>query len=234
MPEAKSKRLVGAGVVKFTFRLLQDVRDHNYIKQDSGERHVFEIVCADGERWQLHFHKNGSMDNPVHIPSPSSMPRAVLHGQRINNTLGCAALPAYEEGRTWHLHDIIDSASPDNLPVGRNEVHMALTSILYSPQKYPFAVDITATTALPWHRWLRNVTQTRELIGSGIVKVFAVCSAQDIDAHIVVCHPDDTYTRAKPGRTLEYHQLNGWRDCPTFAQAPVATVSWLQTRAHQF
>ena len=67
MPETKSRPLVGAGVVKFSFRLLQNVRDPNYIRIDSGERHIFEIVCADCERWQLHFHKNGRMDNPVRI-----------------------------------------------------------------------------------------------------------------------------------------------------------------------
>ena len=94
MPAAKSKPLVGAGVVKFSFRLLQQVRDHNYIKIDSGERHIFEIVCADSERWQLHFHKNGSMDNPVRIPPPSTLLQAVLTGQPMNNTLGSAAQPA--------------------------------------------------------------------------------------------------------------------------------------------
>ena len=234
MPEAKSRLLLGAGVVKFSFRLLQNVRDPNYIKIDSGERHIFEIVCADGERWQLHFHKNGSMDNPVRIPPASSMPQAVLHGQPMNNTLCSAARPAHEKGRTWHLHDILDSTCQDNLPVGRHEVHMALTSILqsHSPQESPFAVDITATTAFPWHRWLRNVVPNRELVGSGIVKVFALCQTSILEAQIVFCHPDDTYTRAKPGKRLEYERLNGWRDCATFAQAPVETASWMQTRAH--
>ena len=37
---------VGPGVCKFTFRLLSDVVDHNYIKLDSGHRHVFEVLCA--------------------------------------------------------------------------------------------------------------------------------------------------------------------------------------------
>ena len=86
MPEDKSEPLVGPGVVKFNFRLLQNVRDPNYIKIDSGERHVFEILSVDGTRWQLHYHKKGSMDKPAHIPPPSSMPNAVLHGQTTNNT----------------------------------------------------------------------------------------------------------------------------------------------------
>ena len=225
MPEANSRTLVGTGVVKFSFRLLQNVRDHNYIKIDSGERHVFEIASADGERWQLHFHKNGSMDKPVCIPPPSPTPTAVLHSQPINNA-------AREEGPTWHLQDILGNSPQDNLPVGRTEVSMALASILQShpPQEVPFAVDITATTAFPWHRWLRNVVPNREIIGSGIVKVFALCLTSIQEVEIAFCHPDDTYTLAKPGKRLEYEQMIGWRDWQTFAQAPVQTASWLQTR----
>ena len=235
MPEAKSKLLVGAGVVKFNFRLLQTVRDHNYIKIDSGEKHVFEIECVDGLRWQLHFHKNGNMDDPVRIPPPCSMRQAALRDQPMNETLGSAAWPAREESPTWHLHDILDSASGDAVPVGRAEVHMALTNILqsYSPQEFPFAVNITATTVFPWHRWLRNVVSNRELIVSGIVKVFALCETSIQDTQIVFCHPDDTYTRVRPVKGLEYERLNGWTDCPTFLLAPVETVSWLQTRTQQ-
>ena len=235
MPEAKSTLLVGPGVVKFSFRLLQTVRDHNYIKIDSGEKHVFEIECVDGLRWQLHFHKNGNMDDPDRIPPPCSMPQAVLRDQPMNETLGSAAWPAHEESPTWHLHDILDSTSGDAVPVGRAEVHMALTNILqsYSPQEFPFAVNITATTAFPWHRWLRNVVSNRELVVSGIVKVFALCETSIQDTQVVFCHPDDTYTRVRPVRGLEYERLNGWTDCPTFLLAPVETVSWLQTRTPQ-
>ena len=109
---------------------------------------------------------------------------------------------------------------------------MALATILqsYSPQEFPFAVDITATIAFPWHRWLRNVVSNRELIGNGIVKVFAVCQTSTSEELIVFCHPDDTYTRVKPGKRVEHEQLKGWKHCPTFAQAPVETTSWMQTR----
>ena len=244
MPEGKSRPLVGGGIVKFSFRLLENVRDHNYMKTDSGERHVFEITCVDGERWQLHFHKNGNMDSPTRIPPPSAMPQAVLHGQPTNNTLGSAARPVHEEGATWHLRDILDNTPHDNLPVGRHEAHMALATILQShtPRAVPFAVDITASTAFPWQRWLRNVVENQELIGSGVVKVFALCRTTPLEAQIVFCHPDDTWTCAKPRKRLEYEwgnvcawcrEAHGWRACPTFAQAPVQTVSWIQTRAQQ-
>ena len=102
----------------------------------------------------------------------------------------------------------------------------------HSPQECPFAVDITAISVFPWHRWLRNVVPNREIIGNGIVKVFALCQTSISEARIVFCHPDDTYTCAKPGNKLEYEHRNGWRDCPAFAQASVEIASWMQTRAH--
>ena len=233
MPEGKSKPLVGAGVVKFSFRLLQTVRDHNYIKIDSGEKHVFEIECVDGLRWQLHFHKNGKMDNPIRIPPPARW--VVQRDQRMNEPSGSAARPVHEESHTWHLQDILDSTSRERVPVGRAEVRMELTTILesYSFCELPFAVNITAITAFPWHRWLRNVTENRELVGSGIVKVFALCETSTQDPRIVFCHPDDTYTRVRPGNRLEYERLNGWKDCNTFLLAPVHTINWMQTRAQQ-
>ena len=124
--------------------------------------------------------------------------------------------------------------------VSRDNVTMALATILqsYSQKRVvatdsSFAVNITATSVFPWHRWLRNVVEKRELIGSGIVKVFALCQTSVEEAQIVFCHPDDTYTCAKPGKRLQYERFSGWRDCSTFAQAPIETVSWMQTRAQQ-
>ena len=38
LPSSIGKELVGAGIVKFSFRLLRNVRDHNYCKVDSGEK----------------------------------------------------------------------------------------------------------------------------------------------------------------------------------------------------
>ena len=235
MPEGKSKPLVGAGVVKFSFRLLQNERDHNYFKIDSGERHVFEIMCVDGLRWQLHFHKNGSMDNPVQIPLRCSMPHPMLRDQFMNDPIGSAVRPAHEEISVCHLEDIYSSTIQESVPVGRAEVHMALTTILQNhfSQEIPFAVNITAISAFPWHRWLRNVLTNRELVGSGIVKVFALCDTSIQDPQIVFCHPNDTYTRVRPGKRLEYKRFNGWTEYSTFLLAPVETVSWMRTRAQQ-
>ena len=117
--------------------------------------------------------------------------------------------------------------------MGRNEASMALATILqnYSPQQFPFAVDITDTVAFPWHRWLRNVVENRELIGCGIVKVFAFWHGQFAKQQLIFCHPDDTCTQTWPGNKLQFQLNNGWKDEPAFIQAPIATESWLQLRS---
>ena len=157
------------------------------------------------------------------------------HDQPMNEPSSSAAQPAHEESHTWHLQDILSSTCQERVPVGRGEVHMALMTILesYAFCELPFAVNITAITAFPWHRWHRNVVQNRQLVGSGIVKVFALCETSIQDAQIVFCHPNDTYTRVRPGNRLKYERLNGWRDCSTFLLAPVHTISWMQNRAQQ-
>ena len=48
----------------FSFRLLQGTLDHNWRKRDTGERHVFEMISANGTTVHLHFHKNGRLDTP--------------------------------------------------------------------------------------------------------------------------------------------------------------------------
>jgi hypothetical protein len=83
MPSLRTKTVIGRGVISFQFRLL-DLIDANYLidvnhrwgrwrfyrpedgyerhVEDMGERHVFEMCCADGIRWHMHFHRNGSCD----------------------------------------------------------------------------------------------------------------------------------------------------------------------------
>ena len=149
-----------------------------------------------------------------------------------------ATRPVNEASITWHLEDIVNSTPI--LQVSRDNVTMALATILqsYSQKRVvatdsSFAVNITATSVFPWHRWLRNVVEREKLISSGIVKVFALCETSVLEAQIVFCHPDDTYTCAKPGKRLQYERFSGWRDCSTFVQAPFQTVSWMQIREQQ-
>ena len=72
--------IVGPGITKFPFRLLQHEMDPNYRKQDSGQRHVFQVERVDGSMVQLHFHKKGSMDPPNGFDAAPGQPQN--HGSR--------------------------------------------------------------------------------------------------------------------------------------------------------
>ena len=69
----RQQLIIGPGIAQVNFRLLEGVRDPNYAKLDSGERHVFEILRVDTSSVHLHYHKNGSFDEPtVHANSGAS------------------------------------------------------------------------------------------------------------------------------------------------------------------
>ena len=62
------------------------------------------------------------------------------------------------------------------------------------------AADISDTVAFDWRRWLVNLSQGRELVGPGVVRVFACrweCSYPPI---IAVCRIDGTYATLDPHR----------------------------------
>ena len=112
----------------------------------------------------------------------------------------------------WQESECLDSAEQPgditaSLPEDSAEQPVDTTTVLqrYSQQESPFAVDITATCAIPWHRWLRNVVANRELIGCGIVKVFALCQTSTLEAQIVFRHPDDAVTVTNGEKLHVFH-----------------------------
>ena len=62
MPCLNSSDVIGPGIVGFSFRLLKEI-DPNY----DAALHVFELNCANGDRWHLHFHQRGNCDRR-HLP----------------------------------------------------------------------------------------------------------------------------------------------------------------------
>ena len=89
------------GISNFCFRLLQGVPDSNYVHKDSGERHVFELRRADGTRFHLHYHKNGSMDKCKAIEADEI---ATQSQDRAENSVLYAVThrPAYSGATTMH------------------------------------------------------------------------------------------------------------------------------------
>ena len=171
--------LEGSSITSFSFRLLAHERDPNYIKKDSGERHVFELRRADGVAVRMHYHKNGKMDPPT-----------VLRERRAPVRPGCApaaqeasaaqpapaqSYPTYELQPVATFADIKASPANRSLPMGRNEVNTALLAILSSCfGEEAGAVNITDGKALEWRTWLKNFTQNQEVVGGGIKQVFAL------------------------------------------------------------
>ena len=104
-------------------RLVRDVRDPNYIKLDSGERHVFEVTQTDGFVAQIHFHKNGKCDKPEFFETiPFEIGAGELDRMKTKMAFACPATFA----------GIVQSKAPgSNLPMGRNEPAMALESLLH-------------------------------------------------------------------------------------------------------
>ena len=149
----------------FSFRLLKHQMDCNYMKIDSGERHVFEPTRSDGAAIQMHFHKKGNMYPPRLI---QQAPRQVLQ------STGAAA-----QNETFLMTeaDLRDDIAATPVPMSKNEVHIALQNILArgaAEHTGPRAVEITDSSSLEWRRWLVNCPMNREFLGVGITRVFAV------------------------------------------------------------
>ena len=183
--------VVGPGVCKFTFRLLTQVRDHNYIKFDSGERRVFEVTRRDGSKAHLHFHKSGKCD-PPEIFNRAAVDLGAEEPEQNRARLKLERPITYA--------DIVKSpgAGDKTLPLGRNEAMMALECLLHATHKKKQiqAINLTDEIAFPWQRWLRNVTENKEIIGDGITAVYAVLT--DKTPKFLFGHPDASYTYALP------------------------------------
>jgi hypothetical protein len=236
-PPGMRSRLLGLGIIKFTFRLLQLVRDSNYAKLDSGERHVFEITRVDGSTAHLHFHKNGKMDDPiVHQPRhlvaeefPVASSTDIVRADAQNEVL-------------FSQKDLFDT----NLHylIGRSEAVLALNEILGSMGDR-LAVDISDGMAFDWRRWLLNLSQGHDLVGTGVVRVFA-CRWHKIDPPLIaVCRIDGTYATLNPHRQT-YSTREGrdsrfvqeadqeWQRVPMFQAAAGIDQTWMQARNERF
>ena len=73
MPCLNTPDVIGSGIVGFSFRLLKEI-DPNY----AAALHVFELNCANGDRWHLHFHQRGDC-NRRYLPFEATQ----LHQQSL-------------------------------------------------------------------------------------------------------------------------------------------------------
>lgn len=221
--------LDNSSVVSFTFRLLRHTADHNYLRVDPGEKHVFELRRADGVAMQMHFHKKGNMDAPtVIMPSVSrpSAPPDVLHSS--------AAQPASEHRPLlWsEFQNNLSRINDHRNKIGKNEMQMALAAIMTTYfDTDPGAVSITSGEAFDWRSWLTTTHWNREIVGSGIAMALAVRTAQHETPQLAFVRTDDSYVLFSPAARHPLETFPHWSRSP-WSRLPTASAStaWMQLR----
>ena len=226
--------IIGCGVTAVNFRLPPHVMDHNYIKKDSGEKHVFEIVRADASRVLLHYHKNGNCDPPELIAANDrSDPVCPYLSQpkHIGVAYTCQPPTTY--------NDIVSSneAGDRSAPLGRAEATIALRNLLLASlgKSRCGALNLTDGCAFPWPRYLKNVTQCREVVGPGIERVYAARYHSCDGLVLLLCRADGSYVELRPGKKNEHKIMEGelvnWRTLQILDDAEYMGVSWMQVRS---
>ena len=220
LPENMQRIIIGDGIARVKFRLLEGVRDANYAKMDSGERHVFEILRVDTSAVHLHYHKNGSLDDPV-LLDPIVMP------QNANSSASQPTAP------------FIASPSPSQPRIGRREAVLALTVLLTACwNNAAGAVDITDGYAFDWKRFFANTMEHLEIAAMDLEKVFALRTKHSGSPTLALCTTSTTWKMLDPTqRIYKNTRLPGLRDMPSnwrmdplFLQAKTCGSNWMQIR----
>ena len=230
LPTARG--IIGCGVTAFNFRLLPGVMDHNYVKVDSGEKHVFEVIRADGSTVLLHFHKNGKCDPPEVLPGEDMAPSGAATAEPAGVAYTCQPPVQYR--------DILNpvAAGDKSAPLGRSETSMALQSLLIGgfSKSHAGALNLTDGVAFPWTRFLKNNVMCKEYVGPGIERVYAARFREDDAPVLVICRADGSYVELRPSKKGDRHTMHdragdAWQEIKALQQAKYIGVSWMHVRA---
>ena len=176
LPAGLQERIIWHGIARVTFRLLKGVRDANYAKKDSGERHVFEILRVDTSAVHLHYHKSGRLDGPVYV-APTVMPQ---------NANSDASQPFI-------------APSPSQPIIGRREAVLALNLLLNQYwNNGAGAVDITDGNGFDWRRFVQNTMEHLEITAMELEKVFALRRADSGSPQLAFCTTGTTWKIMDP------------------------------------
>ena len=252
-----SARIIGEGIVRVAFRIIETERDPNYSNTDGHGRHFFEFVRADGSAIRLHYHKNGRPDEPTYVGPPRGGAQLAVPGAaatQLDVPAGGAAQPAVPRGGAAQpavpggddallfTMEHLQEAARSRQVVGRNEASAALQTLLHyhHGETAQGAVDITDGSAFDWPRWVAQIEGARNVIRHGVHKVYVVRWEQDAAPEAVFCHGDHTYstlvpctaryTGSKSETHFEWHSNANWGTDPLLSVAPVAAAAWLPLR----
>ena len=219
LPPQTQQVIIGNGIAQVKFRLLENVRDANYAKKDSGERHVFEILRVDTSAVHLHYHKNGSFDNPVYVDP-------IVMRQNAHSGASQPAEPFIT--LAW---------SPSQPNIGRREAVLALTVLLHACwNNGAGAVDITDGHAFDWRRFLRNDMGHPQIAAMELAKVFALRTADSGSPQLALCTTGTTWKTMDPTqkkytgtrRPGLQPQHSNWRTEPLFLQPQTLAQNWMR------
>ena len=241
--------IIGDGIVRVLFRIIETERDVNYINVDSHGRHYFDFIRANGSAMRLHYHNNGSTDAPIYLaPLGAAQPPAPGAAPTLQHAPGGgAAQPAASSGGrhvplpvTWQH---IQEAARLRHQVGRHEASAAFQTLLHHHHgaSTAGAVDITNGAAFDWIRWLAQLACARDVIGGGVHRVYAVRWLPHQDPEAVFCYRDHTYCTLAPnlgrygkrqgGNRVTTYWFASWRTEALLCQAPEARTSWIQVQS---
>ena len=155
---------------------------------------MFEIVRVDTSAVHLHYHKNGSLDDPV-LVDPIIMPQNANSG--ASQSTAAFITP-----------------SPSQPLIGRREAVLALTVLLNACwNNGAGAVDITDGHAFDWKRFVANTMEHLEIAAMELEKVFALRTADSGSPKLALC---TTGTRWKCWiRRKEITNIHAFRPCET-------------------
>ena len=221
MPENLQRLIIGNGITRVTFRLLQGVRDSNCAKVDSGERHVFEFLRVDTSAVHLHYHKNGSLDDPVLLD-----PIVIPHNANSGASQPTAA---------------VIPPSPSQPVIGRREAVTALTMLLKACwSNEAGAVDITDGHAFDWKRCIANTMEHHDIAAMQLETVFAFRTEAFGSPKLAFCTTGTEWETLNPTETAYTNTRNpglqdmfsNWRAEPIFLQpqTDIFNINWMRMR----
>ena len=185
LPRNMQQLIIGNGIARVKFRLLEGVRDSNYAKMDSGERHVFEILRVDTSRVHLHYHKNGSLDDPV-LFDAGRWPSELRVPQNANSGASQPTAPDIQ-------------LNPSQAVIGRREAVLALNLLLNQYwNNGAGAVDITDGNGFDWRRFVQNTMEHLEITAMELEKVFALRRADSGSPQLAFCTTGTTWKIMDP------------------------------------
>ena len=249
--------IIGQGIVRVLFRIIETERDPNYSNTDGHGRHFFEFVRADGSAMRLHYHKRGRPDEPTYVgpprgvaqpakPQPPATQPDVPDGGAAQPAMpsGGAAQPAVPGGDAPLLFTLehLQEAARSRQTVGRDEASAALQTLLHyhHGETVPGAVDITNGSAFDWLRWVAHIEGARDVIRNGVHRVYVVRWNPHWAPEAVFCYGNNTYSTVVPRnarytgsrsrtRITMYREAN-WVTEPLLSAAPVEATPWLLLR----